>query len=87
MMPHGSHDMRDGECTCRRCSDDWKDLTANKSVVLFEKKYEGFESLADIDRDVSEAFDGDFNPPAEVLLGEFQGTVTVTITYTPKIFL
>jgi len=30
-------------------------------MIIFEKEYDG-ESLCDLNRDVSEAFDADFNP-------------------------
>lgn len=64
----------------QQCSDDWKELTrSTKPVVVFDKKYEGFESLYDIERDICEAIDA--NP---ILEGEFQGTVQVIIVYTPK---
>lgn len=53
-------------------------------MILFDKKYEGFESLSDLDRDISEAFDADFNPAAAGIPGEFQGTVRVQITYTEE---
>lgn len=52
--------------------------------ILFEKKYEGFESLSDLGRDVHEAFDHRFNPAVKDLPGEFQGTVTVKITYSEE---
>lgn len=54
------------------------------SKVIFQKKYVGFESLYDIERDISEAFDTDFNPAAKDIPGEFQGTIQVTMTYTPE---
>lgn len=54
-------------------------------MIIFHKNYEGFESLSDIDRDVAEALDSDFNPVAENIQGEFDGTVRVVITYTPAI--
>jgi len=68
----------------QQCSDDWKELTAKRPKVIFTKDYEGVESLYDLGRDVSEAVDDDYNPKAKILMGEFQGTVTVTITYTPE---
>ena len=67
----------------QQCSDDWKELTPKTPIVIFEQEYEGFEAAADIGRDVYEAFDSNFNPPAEALPPEFQGTITVTIHYTP----
>ena len=48
---------------------------------IFNKDYEGFESLYDIQRDVIECFDPAFNEEAKDIPGEFQGTVNVTITY------
>jgi len=69
----------------QQCSDDWKDFISNKPVVIFDKKYEGFESLYDLDRDVCEAVDADFNPLAKKhLAGEYEGTVQVIMVYTPK---
>jgi len=74
----------------QQCSDDWQDhlawLEKNKhnAIPIFTKDYEGFEAMADIGRDVEEAFDPDFNPQAEQLPCEHQGIVTVTITYTPE---
>jgi hypothetical protein len=47
-------------------------------TVLLSKTYHGFEDAVDLDRDVSEIFMGRDDIP-----GEFQGTITVTITYTP----
>lgn len=47
-------------------------------VILLKKTYHGFEDAVDLDRDVSEIFMGRNDIP-----GEFQGTLTVTITYTP----
>ena len=44
--------------------------------VIFHKEYHGFEDVGDIERDVSEMWDG-VNIP-----GEFQGTITVTVEYT-----
>lgn len=68
----------------QQCSDDWKEMIASRPRVIFQKKYGGFESLYDIERDISEAFNPDFNPAAKDIPGEFQGTVQVTITYTPE---
>lgn len=50
-------------------------------MIIFEKNYEGFESLFDIDRDISECFDENFNPNMVGISGEFQGTMKVLITY------
>mgnify|MGYP001565000311 CR=1 FL=1 len=49
-------------------------------ILIFEQEWDGFESLYDLGRDVHEAFDRRFNPAVEQLPGEFQVTVTVTIT-------
>jgi hypothetical protein len=68
----------------QQTSDDWKELTSNKPVIIFDKKYEGFESLYDLDRDICEAVDPDFNPLAKMLAGEYEGTVQVIMVYTPK---
>lgn len=46
-------------------------------IVILRREYGGFESIADLDRDVYEAIEGADIP------GEFQGTMTVTITYEP----
>ena len=54
-------------------------------MVLFQKDYVGFEALADIERDLSEALDSDSNPAAAIRQGEYQGTVRVTITYEPEL--
>jgi len=50
-----------------------------EAIVLFDKKYEGFQSLYNLMGDVCEAVDAD-----GVLESEFQGTVHVIIVYTPK---
>jgi hypothetical protein len=55
----------------------------NKKQVIYSREYHGFESLSDIGRDVEEAFDANFNPLMDDIPGEFQGTMTVTITFTP----
>lgn len=51
--------------------------------VIFHKDYDGWESLQDWDRDMSEAIQSDMNTEAWMLNGEFEGTVRVTITYLP----
>jgi hypothetical protein len=56
----------------------------SKPTVIWSHKYHGFESLSDLERDITEAFDDRFNPAAKVIPGEFQGTVKVTIEYTPE---
>lgn len=50
-------------------------------MITFTREYHGFESAADIERDVSELFD---NPGFAQIPGEFQGTIKVVITYTPE---
>jgi len=52
--------------------------------LLFTQVYHGFEAFADYFRDVHEAVDADFNPAMKDIPGEFQGKVTVTITYEPE---
>lgn len=50
--------------------------------VMFNKDYSGFESLADLDRDATEAFDEQYNEGARMIPdGEFDGTVTMVLTY------
>jgi len=49
--------------------------------VVFEKTYDGFESLSDIGRDIGEVFDERFNPMMSDIPGEFQGRMKVVITY------
>ncbi len=45
--------------------------------TIFEKEYYGFESIYDLERDVSEAIEySDVDIPAE-----FQGTIKVTMVY------
>ena len=56
----------------------------SEPVVIFKQDFIGWESLQDWDRDMSEAVQSDYNPEASVLMGEFEGTLTVTMTYTPK---
>ena len=50
-------------------------------TLILKREYSGFEDLYDFDRDMSEALDSDFNPAAKIIPAEFNGTVTVTITY------
>lgn len=50
-------------------------------IRIWQKDYVGFESLSDLDRDISEAFDEKFNPAVKQLPGEFEGTLRVTIEY------
>ena len=48
-------------------------------IMIFDKTYEGFESIADLERDISEMWD-DTNIP-----GEFQGSVRVRAIYAPYV--
>lgn len=47
-----------------------------KKIVLLDKIYCGFESVSDLERDVSEMWNDATDVPAE-----FQGTIKVLITY------
>ena len=49
--------------------------------TIFDGTYEGFESLADIDRDISEMWD----TSSVGIPGEFQGKVRVQVWYEPTI--
>jgi hypothetical protein len=53
-------------------------------MEIFKKKYDG-DSLCDVSRDVSEAFDEDFNENASVVPkdkhGFHTGTFTITIEW------
>lgn len=49
--------------------------------IIFNKEYHGFESSADIYRDVCEMLDPRFNPDAEGIEPEFSGTIKITVTY------
>jgi hypothetical protein len=49
--------------------------------VIYKKEYHGFEDVGDLDRDISEMWD---EPAAKSIPGEFQGTLTVTVEYTPS---
>lgn len=53
-------------------------------VKIWEKEYSGFESLSDIDRDISEAFDEKFNPSAKELPPEFEGNLIINMSYLPE---
>jgi hypothetical protein len=78
----------------QQCSDDWKDLTSKTSegkvvsfnlpIVIFDKKFEGWESLQDWDRDLSEAMQVDYNPALAPVPPYFDGTIHVVIVYQPK---
>lgn len=67
------------EKTCSKCK--------HFDGVVWEKEYEGFESTSDIERDISELWrDVDDNLPANfVIPGDFQGRMTITITYKGEI--
>jgi hypothetical protein len=47
-----------------------------KEIVILNKEYCGFESCSDIERDISEMFDGVKGIPAE-----FQGKVVLKVVY------
>jgi hypothetical protein len=46
-----------------------------KKIIILDKKYGGFESWSDIDRDIQEMWDESVVPP------EGNGTIHVTVTY------
>lgn len=50
-------------------------------IKIFEKEFEGWESLQDWDREMSELWDERFNPDVKGLPGEFTGKIKVVITY------
>lgn len=56
-------------------------------MELFKKTYDG-ESIVDVGRDMFEAFDKDFNPPAAAIPqddhGFQQGEFVVTIEWVPN---
>lgn len=54
---------------------------AELDTQIWSKTYNGFEDLADMGRDVDEAFHPDMNPASESLPPEFTGNVRVAITY------
>lgn len=53
-----------------------------KKLVVFSREYD-CDSLCDLEQDVSEAVQADYNPLVAHVTGEFTGTFTVTIHYTP----
>ena len=56
-------------------------MNKEDTKTIFFKEYHGFESCADIYRDVAEMLDPRFNPEAEGIGGEFQGTIKIEVTY------
>lgn len=48
----------------------------SKKKIIFEKVYDGFEAIYDLERDISEMFDEHPDIP-----GDFQGRITVTAIY------
>lgn len=50
-------------------------------ITIFENNYD-VDSLSDIGRDISECFDPKFNKAVSNIPNNFDGTVTVKITYT-----
>jgi hypothetical protein len=50
-------------------------------MLIFEKEYQGFEDASDLQRDIIECLDPDFNPKAKEIEPEFQGIIKVTIEY------
>lgn len=44
-------------------------------ITILDKKYEGFESIYDLERDIQEAIE------EAPIRGEFQGRIKVLITY------
>lgn len=59
----------------------------DKQITILEKKYNG-ESLCDIDRDISEAINEDFNPEMEKIPfdshGMCFGTFHLILAWTPE---
>lgn len=51
----------------------------SKNIILFKKEYRGFESVADIERDISEMWEGADIP------AEFEGALIVTVEYKGKV--
>jgi hypothetical protein len=56
-------------------------IPEQKVKLIFKQEYHGFEDLYDVERDVHEAFDEDFNPAMKGIPGEFSGTMKIVITY------
>lgn len=57
------------------------------SLTVFNKEYDG-ESIYDLDRDVTECLDGEYNPEADCIpideYGFQKGKFTVTITWSEE---
>ena len=53
-------------------------------LKISESNYHGFGALSDAQRDLQENIKGCFNPKANAIPGEYQGTVKVTIEYLPS---
>lgn len=49
--------------------------------IIYKEHYHGWESLQDFDRDMHEMFDPRFNPDIKGIPEDFQGTITITVTY------
>lgn len=49
--------------------------------TIFDETFDGFESLFDLERSISEAVDPQYNPKMEGIPAEFQGKMRVVITY------
>jgi hypothetical protein len=52
---------------------------------IWQKTYHGFEDFSDYWRDVDEAVNPDFNAVMKEIPAEFQGKITVTITYESEV--
>ena len=50
-------------------------------MIFFEKEYNGFEDIYDLERDIMEALDPSFNEKAKNIPDEFQGTIKVIMKY------
>lgn len=54
-------------------------------IEIFNKTYEGFEDIFDLDRDISEMWNPEMNPLVKDIPAEFQGSVKVRVQYVPYI--
>lgn len=52
--------------------------------IIWQKSYHGFEATSDLERDISESLNSDYNDKVKDIPGEFQGTLKVTIEYIPE---